>query len=280
MARKGNPISVNVKRIMNILRQLSTHLTSVKSRLTSTFPISHRISGAFLARATIVLVLYLLCLKMGWISLFLSLLSRVGVSLGGRALSFFLIKMGCSGGLALAIGFAVRALLTPFLANMVLPAGVDSGASGSAPASGSTEGSLVGHPSNESSEKDIFFTPNSSLDSASDSDKPINGVPDEKGSLDFISEEEQSNLWKKEVIRAFFDRLQEADFDPQGKIGKITEGEIEDALRLDSSPITRGEMQKFCRDFRKRPWPSYEEADRTSVYARIWGLLEKSRRPE
>ena len=29
MARKGNPISVNVKRIMNILRQLSTHLRRV-----------------------------------------------------------------------------------------------------------------------------------------------------------------------------------------------------------------------------------------------------------
>ncbi|CAD5197520.1 unnamed protein product [Musa acuminata subsp. malaccensis] len=34
---------------MNILRTLSPHLPIVKPQLTSTFPISHRISGAFLA---------------------------------------------------------------------------------------------------------------------------------------------------------------------------------------------------------------------------------------
>ncbi|YP_009243681.1 succinate dehydrogenase subunit 3 (mitochondrion) [Cannabis sativa] len=50
---------------MNILRPLSPHLPIYKPQLTSTFPISHRISGAFLA--TIVLFFYLLCLKIGWI---------------------------------------------------------------------------------------------------------------------------------------------------------------------------------------------------------------------
>ncbi|KAF4349951.1 hypothetical protein G4B88_002373 (mitochondrion) [Cannabis sativa] len=34
---------------MNILRPLSPHLPIYKPQLTSTFPISHRISGAFLA---------------------------------------------------------------------------------------------------------------------------------------------------------------------------------------------------------------------------------------
>ena len=52
-------------KIMNILRPLSPHLPIYKPQLTSTFPISHRISGAFLA--TIVLFFYLLCLKMGLI---------------------------------------------------------------------------------------------------------------------------------------------------------------------------------------------------------------------
>lgn len=44
---------------------LSKNLPIVKPQLTSTFPISHRISGAFLA--TIVSFFYLLCLKIGWI---------------------------------------------------------------------------------------------------------------------------------------------------------------------------------------------------------------------
>jgi len=61
LIRRGNPI---LKR-KNFLRPLSPHLPIYKPQLTSTFPIFHRISGAFLA--TIVLFFYLLCLKMGLI---------------------------------------------------------------------------------------------------------------------------------------------------------------------------------------------------------------------
>uniref|UniRef100_UPI0030FE61DF succinate dehydrogenase subunit 3 n=1 Tax=Primulina hunanensis TaxID=1846138 RepID=UPI0030FE61DF len=50
---------------MNILRPLSPHLPIYKPQLTSTFPISHRISGAFLA--TIVFFFHLLYLKIGLI---------------------------------------------------------------------------------------------------------------------------------------------------------------------------------------------------------------------
>ena len=50
-----------------ILRPLPPHLTLFMSQLTSTFPISHRISGAFLA--TIVLFSPILCPKIGLISL-------------------------------------------------------------------------------------------------------------------------------------------------------------------------------------------------------------------
>ena len=50
---------------MNILRPLSPHLPIYKPQLTSTFPISHRISGAFLA--TILFFFDLLCLKIGLI---------------------------------------------------------------------------------------------------------------------------------------------------------------------------------------------------------------------
>lgn len=42
------------------------------------------------------------------IAFFQALLSKVGVSLGVRALSFVLIKIGFSGGILLAIRFAVR----------------------------------------------------------------------------------------------------------------------------------------------------------------------------
>lgn len=66
---------------------------------------------SFLFVAIMVLVMYLICLCMGSINSFFVLLSKAGVSLGGRALSLALCKgLGCSGGLALAIGFAARAL--------------------------------------------------------------------------------------------------------------------------------------------------------------------------
>ncbi|PSR84091.1 Succinate dehydrogenase cytochrome b560 subunit like [Actinidia chinensis var. chinensis] len=43
---------------MNILRPLSPHLPIYKPQLTSTFPISHRISGAFLATNVVVFIFF------------------------------------------------------------------------------------------------------------------------------------------------------------------------------------------------------------------------------
>ena len=72
-------------------------------------------------------VSYCMCILLGSISIFQEVFWKIGFSLGGRALSLALCKLGCSGGLSLAIGFAVRALLTdesaPYLANRVLPEG-------------------------------------------------------------------------------------------------------------------------------------------------------------
>ena len=83
---------------MNILRPLSPHLPIYKPQLTSTFPIFHRISGAFLA--TIVLFFYLLCLKIGWICFtyenfyqflfFSSKLIPISVEITALALSYHL----------------------------------------------------------------------------------------------------------------------------------------------------------------------------------------------
>lgn len=86
-------------------------------------------SMPFLFVATMSGLLYLLCLKLGAMDFFQSLLSKAGVSMGCRALCSFVFKIECSGALALAIGFAVKALLAteaaPYLANMVLPAGAE-----------------------------------------------------------------------------------------------------------------------------------------------------------
>nr|UOL64748.1 succinate dehydrogenase subunit 3 [Abeliophyllum distichum] len=94
---------------MNILRPLSPHLPIYKPQLTSTFPISHRISGAFLA--TIVLFFYLLCLKIGLICLtyenvyqfffYSSKLILISVEITALALSYHLYN-------------GVRHLLTDF----------------------------------------------------------------------------------------------------------------------------------------------------------------------
>ena len=83
---------------MNMLRPLSPHLSIYKPQLTSTFPISHRISGAFLA--TIVLFFYLLCLKIGLICFtyeniyqfffFSSKLILISVEITALALSYHL----------------------------------------------------------------------------------------------------------------------------------------------------------------------------------------------
>nr|WCI18526.1 succinate dehydrogenase subunit 3 [Vernicia fordii] len=88
---------------MNILRPLSPHLPIYKPQLTSTFPISHRISGAFLA--TIVLFFYLLCLKIGLICFtyenfyqfffFSSKLILISVEITALALSYHLYNGVC-----------------------------------------------------------------------------------------------------------------------------------------------------------------------------------------
>ena len=96
---------------MNLLRPLSPHRPIVQ------------ICVRYLFLATIVLFFYLLCLKIGLIGCFFSWVSKVGFLLVGRALSFFFIKMGCSGGLAWAFALVCKAFLTaeatPFVLYMV-----------------------------------------------------------------------------------------------------------------------------------------------------------------
>lgn len=64
------------------------------------------------------------------IDVFFALLSKVGFSVGGRALSFALCTLGCSGFLASAIAFFVKILISnDSIGKMVLPAGTEAGES-------------------------------------------------------------------------------------------------------------------------------------------------------
>ena len=75
-------------------------------------------------------VFYLLCLKLGFLDLFQSLLFKSGFSLGSRVLSFALFKLGLAGGLARAIGFLLRLLFSSEeIALFMFPPGADASSS-------------------------------------------------------------------------------------------------------------------------------------------------------
>lgn len=112
--------------------------------------------------------------------------------------------------------------------------------------------------------------------STSSSNQSIDSSPNAE-SLDFFSIEKREP-WKKEVIKCFYDAV--AEIDEEGKILNIPEGEIIETLGLDSPLLTKTEMKKISEVLWNRPWPSYEEADRTSIYTRLWNLIEKHRRPD
>lgn len=86
----------------------------------------------FLYSLLILLTLfYFLSLCLGSVDFFHALLSKAGVSMGCRALSVFLMKMGCSGGLALAIAVILKAIFTAEAEMMMAPSGSHSGAASS-----------------------------------------------------------------------------------------------------------------------------------------------------
>jgi hypothetical protein len=96
---------------MNILRPLYPHLSHIFQRW----------SIPFLFLATIVLFFYLICLQVDVLNFFISVLSKVGLRVGGRALFFF---FGCHGSLTLAIAFAFWVLTgEPSLIWKMMPSG-------------------------------------------------------------------------------------------------------------------------------------------------------------
>jgi len=179
-------------------------------------------------------------------------------------LSFILLKMSRSRGLAMILLFAIGALLSSdsIPGDMITYAGGDQ-----EPPESSL--SLEGNASTSTSgSKEQFYTPPQSPESSP------NTTPNARESLEFLSPEEFS-FWKQEVIRAFHERL--AEMDPLGKIGSISDEERMECLYL-QHPATKETMESVCRELWENPWPNNEMADRTSIYSRIWTLLEKNGR--
>lgn len=117
----------------------------------------------YLVRISLVLCVLAICcclsLIMGCVDLFHAMLGKIGLSLGGRALSVFLIKMGCSGGLALAIAVLFKAFFTaeaaPYLGSQMASSGAENSVSSWRQylrnSSSNTEGESAHEPSTSSS---------------------------------------------------------------------------------------------------------------------------------
>lgn len=213
--------------------------------------------------------------------MFRELLSRTGSFLVGRTLSMLCVKLGCTGGLAFAIGFAVKALLTEVVAPLMMnPSEGTPGPGASSSESPATPSdSLIGHPSSErDSDKAEFFSPPQSFSSASSSSTSTPGTDNSscQREMSLLSDIEYK-FWQNEGLRAFDEGLVQVD--QKGDIARIPKEEVLQALRLDSPLISREEAERCIASLRS-PWPSYEEADRTSVHGRIWKLLDKYRRPD
>lgn len=117
IVRKGNPISVRPSSNMKIERSFSSVRRNFLFQL--------------IGKRRLITVLLLICLMIFFyilsreISFFESVLYKIAGLLGGKALSFIFLKLGCPATLAFVLGCAFRALVTteasPSLSHCVLP---------------------------------------------------------------------------------------------------------------------------------------------------------------
>ena len=206
-------------------------------------------SVPFLFVATVSSLLYLLCLKWNLMDFFHALLEKVGFSLGGRALSFALRGLGCccSAGLALTVGFALRALLTgEDFTHMMIPFGEGTSGASSSESPASPSDSLIGHASSETdSDKERFFTPPQSVSSASSSSTstpgidsaPNNGENEERYSFTYIKPGSAAHEAMKEslilpILRGKFEEWESIGKMDGHHIEKTNE-ELAQALKLE-----------------------------------------------
>ena len=70
------------------------------------------------------------------------------------------------------------------------------------------------------------------------------------------------------------------EIDPHGmKYGRISEEDLFEAVRLHPKyQITWNGAESLFKQIKKRPWPSFEEADRTSIYPQLLELLDKAKK--
>lgn len=91
----------------------------------STYPAAHGVSRSIFPIVVLsFLLLTLMCL--GSNDFFYTCLVKTGVSMACRSLSIFFIKIGCSGGLALAIAVILKAIFTAEAEMMMAPSGSNS----------------------------------------------------------------------------------------------------------------------------------------------------------
>lgn len=133
-------------------------------------------SMPFLFVATMSSLLYLLCLKLGAMDFFQSLLSKMGCSLGSRVL--LSRGLGCEGWLLLVLILSAFGIFDGTIMNMTGgketinqgPHRGDAGPSSIQKYPSDSPLTLIGHASSETdSDKERFFTPPQSVSSASSS---------------------------------------------------------------------------------------------------------------
>lgn len=252
----------------------------------------------FLLLSTLIFVFY----RFECLDSFETLLSKVGSP--GRALSCLFSKMGWTWG---APFFVLLGQFLDLVISAMDPMPVGGGVAPSSPgpsqpvppipapegASSSDEERYLsskesGGSGSSYSEEDSLKVHHGSADGRTDGSPETPPLlmekPDESSSdspppnrMTFIRSQNEVNHWYGEIERAMNDSMTEID--PKGSIGKIPKEELYEAVRINKEFMIKEEMEEICKSLRA-PWPSREDADRTSIYHRLWELLDKHRRPE
>jgi hypothetical protein len=246
-----------------------------------------------------------------WISMILGDLSffwQIFWSLAGRALSFFVSRcLGLEGGLALAIGFLVRALLTaegePFWQNMT------SSPSGSPTTSTQAQvGSPLGEERDErhgkeseagsgtppslSDSKRVHPSSGSEADTSFHSCSSYLSSPHSK-EVDFFLEpltSSEKDCWKENIRTLFLDpvergkppglTLEDFGFGKRDAIEILAKNEeardlvVERLFQPPTKPVDLESCQALMKALRQERWPNAIMAERGSPHAAIYAALE------
>ena len=207
-------------------------------------------SMPFLFVATMSSLLYLLCLKLGSMDLFQSLLSKMGCSLGSRRV-LLSRGLGCEGWFLLvwilsAFGIFIfdGTIMKMAVGNETINQAKHRGDAGPSSIQKYPSDSLIAHASREGdSDKELFCTPRQSVSSASSSStstpgidsSPNNGQNEEQYSFTYIQPgSEEHEAMKESFIRIARGKLEEWEASGliDGLISKKTNEELPFSLEL------------------------------------------------